>query len=148
MSSFTSCSGPTYGTAGRTVGCMGKHPSHRPHLLLDNIDIILSFFTRSVEKILKISEIFQHRGCGRNSLRSRGWAMEAPRPKAGASRKGNVFAKVPLPASRKGHFPATRSGSAADPFLVGQISAMPNPMNHLWNAPRRFARSCQMKSPY
>jgi len=44
--------------------------------------------------------------------------MEAPRPKAGASRKGNIFVKVPLPAGRKGHFPATRSGSAADPFIV------------------------------
>jgi hypothetical protein len=57
--------------------------------------------------------------------------MEAPRPKAGASRKGNVFVKVPLPASRKGHFPATRSGSAADPFLVEQLSAMPNSENNL-----------------
>ena len=33
MSSFTSCSGPAYGAAGRTMGCMGEHPSHRPHLL-------------------------------------------------------------------------------------------------------------------
>jgi len=38
--------------------------------------------------------------------------------KVGASRKGNIFVKVPLPAGRKGHFPATRSGSAADPFIV------------------------------
>ena len=50
--------------------------------------------------------------------------MEAPRPKAGASRKGNVFVKVPLPAIRKGHFPATRSGSAAHPFVVKQLSAI------------------------
>src|SRR4030042_2669724 len=55
LSSFTSCSGPTYGTAGRTVGCMGKHPSHRPHLLLNNINPILSVFTRSVKKPLKSS---------------------------------------------------------------------------------------------
>jgi len=29
-----SCSGPAHRAAGRTMGCMGKHPSHRPHLLL------------------------------------------------------------------------------------------------------------------
>jgi hypothetical protein len=33
MSSLPSCSGPAYRAAGRTMGCMGKHPSHRPHLL-------------------------------------------------------------------------------------------------------------------
>jgi len=44
--------------------------------------------------------------------------MEAPRPKAGVSRKGNVFVKVPLPAGRKEHLPATRNVSAAHPFLV------------------------------
>jgi len=64
-------------------------------------------------------------------LRPRGWAIEAPRPKAGASRKGNVFVEVPLPASRKGHLPANRSGSAADPFLVEQLPTMPNPKNNL-----------------
>ena len=33
MSSLPSCSGPAYRAAGRTMGCMGEHPSHRPHLL-------------------------------------------------------------------------------------------------------------------
>jgi hypothetical protein len=48
-------------------------------------------------------------------------------------------------AGMPGHLPATRSGRAADPFLREQLSGMPNPNNHLWNAPRRFAQSWQME---
>jgi hypothetical protein len=33
MSRFMSCSGPTQRTTGRAMSCMGKHPSHRSHLL-------------------------------------------------------------------------------------------------------------------
>ena len=45
--------------------------------------------------------INQHRKCYRQCPRPRGWAVEAPRSKAGASRKGNVFVKVPfLPTGR------------------------------------------------
>jgi hypothetical protein len=57
--------------------------------------------------------------------------MEAPRPKAGVSREGNIFVKVPLPVARKGHFPTTRIDSAAYPSLVEQLSAMPNTNNIL-----------------
>ena len=66
--------------------------------------------------------------------------MEAPRPEAGASRKGSVFVKVPLPASKKGHRPATRRASAADPLRVEQLSAMPDPKNNSWDVPRLIRR--------
>jgi hypothetical protein len=56
-----------------------------------------------------------------------GWAIEALRPKAGASRKGNIFVKVSLPADRKGHVPATRSGSVAHPLNAEGLSATVNP---------------------
>jgi hypothetical protein len=38
-----------------------------------------------------------------------------------------------LPAGEKGHLPATRSVSGADPSLAEQLSGLPNPKNNLWN---------------
>jgi len=73
--------------------------------------------------------------------------MEASQPKVGASLKGNVFVKVPLSANGKGHIPATRSGSAANPFTVEQLAAMHNLKNNLWNVSRRLVQPCKTKSP-
>ena len=61
----------------------------------------------------------------------RGWAMEAPRPQAGASRKGNIVYIVPL----AGHLPVTRSGSAAHPLSAERLPAIANVKNPLWNSP-------------
>jgi hypothetical protein len=35
----------------------------------------------------------------------------------------------------------TRSGSAADPFLAEQLSAMPSSKTNLWEEPRQFGES-------
>ncbi len=84
----------------------------------------------------------------------RGWAIEAPRPQARASRtrsgepkasKGNIVFIVPLdPAyTRRGFRGTCRPPAAADPFLVEPLSALPNSKNHFRNTPRRVAQSCQ-----
>jgi hypothetical protein len=46
--------------------------------------------------------------------------MEAPRPQAGASRRGNFFYIVSL----AGHLPVPRRGSGADPLFAERLSAL------------------------
>jgi hypothetical protein len=73
-------------------------------------------------------------------IRARGRAIEAFRPQAGASRKGNIAFIVPLDpaleAGLSGHLPATRSVSGADPLLAEQLLLLPNLNNNLYNPPR------------
>ena len=71
-----------------------------------------------------------------NTLGPEGGLLKLPGRRPRLPGEEIIFVKVPLPVARKGHFPATRSGSAADPYLAEQLSAVSNPKNIRWNVPR------------